>query len=269
VAVKSIVAYRHGLDLDPARPTAREVRAAVDRWLAASQRDGPTGRGGGRQRRAGGGPGKGAAGTAGSGVAGTAGSGAGGGVGEGAAGAAGNGGAVPVAGRLTDPVLLRHLLWAGLDTGLPLQVHTGFGDPDLTLHRADPALLTPFLRAAQPTGTPVVLLHCYPYHRNAAYLAHAFPGVHVDLGLTLNYTGARAGAVLAEFLELAPFGKVMFSTDAYGLPELYALGAALFRRHLQRLLAGWVAGQACSRADAERVARMIAAGNARQVYRLA
>ena len=32
-------------------------------------------------------------------------------------------------------------------SGLPLQVHTGYGDPDLTLHRADPSLLTPFLRA--------------------------------------------------------------------------------------------------------------------------
>jgi uncharacterized protein len=229
VAVKSIAAYRHGLDLDPAWPTDREVSMAAGAWLAGGTGAGHDTAGGGTPVVAG----------------------------------------PTAAGRLTDPVLLRHLLWAGLDTGLPLQVHTGFGDPDLTLHRADPALLTPFLRAAQPTGTPVVLLHCYPYHRNAAYLAHAFPGVYADLGLTLNYTGARAGAVLAEFLELAPFSKVMFSTDAYGLPELYALGAALFRRHLQSLLAGWVAEQVCSRADAEGVARMIAAGNARQVYRLA
>src|SRR5262249_42890161 len=141
--------------------------------------------------------------------------------------------------RLIDPVLLRHLLWAGLDTGLPVQVHTGWGDPDLTLNRADPALLTPFLRAAQPTGVPVILLHGYPYHRTPAYLAHAFPQVYVDVGLTLNHVGSRAGAVLAELLELAPFGKVLFSTDAYGLPELYALGATLFRRHLQNILTSW------------------------------
>jgi hypothetical protein len=33
--------------------------------------------------------------------------------------------------RVADPVLLRALLWHGLDTGLPLQLHAGFGDPDL------------------------------------------------------------------------------------------------------------------------------------------
>jgi uncharacterized protein len=213
VALKSIVAYRHGLDLDPTRPSTQKVRAAAGRWLADVE-------------------------------------------------AAGNV-------RLTDPVLLRHLLWTGVDTGMPLQLHTGFGDADLTLNRSDPALLTPFLRAVQPTGVAVIALHCYPYHRNAAYLAHVFPHVYVDVGLTLNFVGTRAGAVLAETLELAPFTKVLFSTDAYGLPELYVVGAALFRKHLHRLLSAWVAEDACTFADAERIATMIAGGNARQVYRLA
>jgi len=212
VAVKSVAAYRHGLDLDPGRPSTPEVRDAAGAHLASAEQTG--------------------------------------------------------AGRLTDPVLLRCLLWDGLDTGLPLQVHTGFGDTDLTLNWADPALLTPFLRAAQSTGVAVILLHCYPYHRNAAYLAHVFPHVYVDVGLTLSYVGTGAGAVLAETLELAPFAKVLFSTDAYGLPELYVVGATVFRAHLERLLATWVAGDACTAVDAERIARMIAAENAREVYGL-
>ncbi|WP_171165956.1 amidohydrolase family protein [Streptomyces sp. I05A-00742] len=171
-------------------------------------------------------------------------------------------------GRLTDPVLLRHLLWSAAETGLPIQLHTGFGDPDLRLHRCDPALLTDFARAVRPTGSVLVLLHCYPYHRSAAYLAHAFPHVYADIGLALSYSGARAEAVLAEALELAPFGKLMFSTDAYGLPELYLVGAALFRRGLDRLLAGWVSDGAWSAGDAGRVAELVGAGNARRVYGL-
>jgi predicted TIM-barrel fold metal-dependent hydrolase len=173
-----------------------------------------------------------------------------------------------VGGRLTDPVLLRHLLWTAVATGLPLQLHTGFGDPDLRLDHADPALLTDFLRATAGLGTDLVLLHGYPYHRHAAYLAHAFPHVYADVGLALTHVGARAPDVLAEFLELAPFGKLLFSTDAYGLPELYVVGAELFRDAVRRVLGRWVADGAWSSDDAGRVAAMLAVDNARRVYGL-
>ncbi|WP_327357506.1 amidohydrolase family protein [Streptomyces sp. NBC_01304] len=166
--------------------------------------------------------------------------------------------------RLHDPTLLRHLLWSAVATGLPLQLHTGFGDPDLRLRDADPLLLTDFIRAAAPT--PLILLHGYPYHRGAGYLAHVHPHVYADLGLALTHTGARAEAVLAEFLELTPFGKLLFSTDAYGLPELYVVGAQLYREALDALLTRWVDSGAWSAADAERVAHLIGAGNARRVY---
>lgn len=207
VGLKSVIAYRHGLDVDPARPTALEVRRAAGRWLKAG-------------------------------------------------------------GRLTDPVLLRHLLWAGVEQGLPLQFHVGYGDPDLTLHRCDPSLLTPFIRAVQGRNLPIMLLHCYPYHRTAAYLAGAFPHVYLDVGLAMNYTGARSRAVLAETLEVAPFGKVLFSSDALGPPELHHLGAVLWRRAITEVLGGWVADGDWSPADAVRVAEMIGIGTATRVYRL-
>jgi predicted TIM-barrel fold metal-dependent hydrolase len=171
-------------------------------------------------------------------------------------------------GRLTDPVLLRFMLWTGVDTGLPLQIHTGFGDRQLRLSAADPALLQPFLAAVEPTGVPVVLLHCYPYHRQAGWLALVYPHVYVDVGLTIGQLGSRAATVLAESCELAPFGKVLFSTDAYGLPELYLVGAAQFRHALRRLLDDWIADNAMSTMDAERVAGLISAGNVERVYRL-
>jgi hypothetical protein len=208
VAVKSIVAYRHGLDIEPDRPTAEDVAAAAHTWLSSAPD------------------------------------------------------------RLTDPVLLRFVLWCGLDTGLPLQVHTGFGDRDLRLTRANPALLQPFLTAAEPLGNPIILLHCYPYHREAGWLAAVFPHVYADIGLTLSHIGARATAVLAEFCELAPFGKLLFATDAYRLPELYLVGAAQFRHALGALLAAWQAEGAMTADTARRCATMIGADNARRIYRL-
>jgi predicted TIM-barrel fold metal-dependent hydrolase len=170
--------------------------------------------------------------------------------------------------RVGDPVLLRHLLWTGLGLGLPLQLHTGFGDPDADLRRCDPLLLRGFLQRTEPAGVPVMLLHCYPYHRGAGYLAQAFPHVYLDVGLAINYAGARAAAVVAESLELAPFGKLLFSSDAWGPPELHYLGALLWRRATARVLGEWVADGDWSQADALRVAEMVGAGNARRVYRL-
>jgi predicted TIM-barrel fold metal-dependent hydrolase len=170
--------------------------------------------------------------------------------------------------RLDDPVLLRFVLWCGVDRGLPVQFHTGLGDRDLRLEAANPALLQPFLAAAEPSGVPIVLLHCYPYHRQAGWLAQVFPHVYVDVGLTIAQVGARADAVIGEFCELAPFGKLLFSTDGCALPELYLVGAAQFRHSFGRLLGGWVADGAMSPEDGLRVATLVGAGNARRLYRL-
>jgi uncharacterized protein len=213
VACKSILAYRYGFDVDPARPAPAEVVMAAERWLTARSRD-------------------------------------------------------PAAARLTDPVLLRHALWCGVDTGLPVQLHTGFGDPEEDLHRANPALLVGYCRATEALGTPVVLLHCYPYHREAAWLAHTFAHVYLDVGLASTYVGFRAGELLAEVLELAPFGKLLYSSDAFGLPELYLVAARAFRRSVAQVLGGWAPSGETTESDARRVAQMIAAENAARLYRL-
>jgi len=113
-----------------------------------------------------------------------------------------------------------------------------------------------------------VMLHCYPYHRQAGWLAQVYPHVYVDVGLTVTHLGVRATDVLGEFLELAPFGKLMYSSDAFGLPELYLVGAAQFRHGLGRLLGGWVADGALAAPDAVRLASLVGADNARRVYRL-
>ncbi|WP_433166914.1 amidohydrolase family protein [Kribbella sp. CA-247076] len=170
--------------------------------------------------------------------------------------------------RVTDPVLLRWLLWTGARRGLPLQLHVGLGDTDLQLHRVNPALLTEWLRLVEPLGTQVVLLHCYSYHREAGYLAHVFPHVHLDLGLTTMYVGARAPAVLAEGLELAPFAKLLYSSDAWGPAELHYLGATLWRRAATSVLDTFVQQGDWSAEDAARVARMWGRDNAVRLYGL-
>ncbi|MEU8764171.1 amidohydrolase [Streptomyces sp. NPDC048659] len=160
---------------------------------------------------------------------------------------------------LDDPVLLRHLLWIALGTGRPLQLYVG---------ERDPGALAAFAEAGGGLGADLVLLHGYPHHRQAARLAAHFPHVYADLGPVVARTGARAAGVLAEFLELAPFGKLLFSSGARGLPELHVVAASVFRGALARVLGDWVGDGAWSRADARRVAAMLAADNARRVYGL-
>lgn len=228
VGVKSIAAYRVGLELRGERPRDKEVLAAAERWLAGSAEDGPPGSGASPEDRA-------------------------------------SPEGVP---RLADETLQRFLIWCGADLGLPIQFHVGYGDRDVDLHRCNPLLLTDLLRALEPTGVPVMLLHNYPYHREAGYLAQVFPHVHADLGLATHNTGSRAGAVLAEALELVPLRKFLFSSDAFGLPELYYLGALLFRQGLSDFLRQRLDTGEISSDDAERVTRLIAAENAARVYRL-
>jgi predicted TIM-barrel fold metal-dependent hydrolase len=170
--------------------------------------------------------------------------------------------------RLAHPVLLRHVVWAGLDRGLPLQLHTGLGDSDQALHRCNPSLLDGLFRATADTGAPIVLLHCYPYHREAGYLANVWPHVYLDVGLAIPQVGHRAGAVLAETLELGPWSKVLYSTDAFGLAELYALGGQLWRVALGEVLAS-LAADGWEEPELLRLARLVSCDNACGLYRLA
>jgi hypothetical protein len=179
--------------------------------------------------------------------------------------AGGDGGEPP---RLADEVLHRFFIWCGADLGRPIQFHVGYGDRDIDLHRCNPLLLTGLLRALEPTGAPVMLLHNYPYHREAGYLAQVFPLVYADLGLATHNVGARATALLAEALELVPLRKFLFSSDAFGLPELYYLGTQLFRQALSAFLTARLAADDISYADAERITGLIGAENARRAYQL-
>lgn len=168
--------------------------------------------------------------------------------------------------RLTDRVLLRFGLHRALRIGKPLQVHVGFGDRDCDLHTANPIHLLDFLRLSG--DTPVMLLHCYPYEREAGYLAQAFHNVYLDGGLAINHLGARSAAFIARLLEMAPFRKILYSSDGYGPAELHYLGARLWRRGIAAVLQGFVDADEWSEADAMHVVDLIAHRNARRVYPL-
>ncbi|HEV7851196.1 MAG TPA: amidohydrolase family protein [Mycobacterium sp.] len=168
--------------------------------------------------------------------------------------------------RVDDPVLIAFGVHEAAEHGLPIQVHVGFGDRDLDLNRTDPLLLLPLLRAMTPV--PVLLLHCYPFHRQAGYLAQAFDHVNFDVGLAINYLGSRSTALVGEALDTAPFAKQLYSSDAFGPPELHLLGAVLWRRAMGLVLGEWVRTGECGEQDAIAIVDMIGVHNAARVYSL-
>jgi hypothetical protein len=159
-----------------------------------------------------------------------------------------------------DPLLTALAANSATGDPLPVQVHTGFGDADLSLPLARPGLLKPLIERFDTT--PFVLLHCYPFVREAGWLAHVYPNVFFDLSLTIPHV-SRPAVALAEALELAPVSKLLYASDAARTPELYLLAATWWRDALAAVLP-----ELLPAGEAEDAARLILRDNARALYRL-
>ena len=174
--------------------------------------------------------------------------------------------------RIESKPLLDYLVVIGVAEsarqGIPIQFHTGLGDPDLDLTLVDPAALR-LLFADRFRAAPIVLLHTgYPYVRSLAYLASMFPNVYADMGEAILFAAGEATEIYRELLGLAPASKLLFSTDASLVPELYWVGARLGRRALGRVLDEHIADGAIDERVALDWAERILWRNSEAVYAL-
>jgi hypothetical protein len=174
--------------------------------------------------------------------------------------------------RVSESVVVRHGLWTAAEIcrerKLPMQLHVGFGDPDVYMHACDPTHFTDFIAAMDRWDVPITLLHNYPFHREAAWLSEVFRNVYYDVGVVLNYAAPMSARILGEAMEMGKFCKQLYSSDAFGLSELYYLGAFLFRRAMKQCLDRWIADGFCSHADADEIVRLAAVENAKRIYPL-
>jgi hypothetical protein len=178
-----------------------------------------------------------------------------------------------VATRLTEKPLLDTLFAEALDVARasrrPLQIHTGFGDPDIDLPQANPLLLRPLFEEPQWADLRIVLLHmAYPYAREAAFMAAVWPQAYVDLSLAPPFLGPGSIFPLIELLSLAPASKLLYGSDLGGLPEFFALSADWMRAWLGEAL-GWIAERGgLSAEQARRIGRQVLSENAVALYGL-
>ena len=175
--------------------------------------------------------------------------------------------------RLADRVVLDYLLRAALEEAatadLPVQFHVAFGDDDADLRSANPLQLRALLADEAFRRVPFVLLHCYPYVREAGYLAALYAHVFIDVSLAVPLTAHGCTAAFTEALELAPISKLLFATDAHSVPELFYAGALHGRRGLAQTLGRLVAEDMLSAAQAEDAAEAILWRNAAGLYQVA
>ncbi len=172
--------------------------------------------------------------------------------------------------RLTERPLLDHLLISALEIAareeLPLQVHVGFGDDDADLRTANLLHLRRLLREDRFRPVPVVLLHCWPFVREAGYLAGIYPNVHVDLSLTFPFCAHGGEAAVLEMMEQAPGSKLMMATDASNIPDLYYLGALFLREGVGNALDSLVRRRWLTASGAEAQASALFRENAVKLY---
>lgn len=169
---------------------------------------------------------------------------------------------------LNDYLLLRALEIAERHA-LPVQIHTGFGDADLDLREANPLHLRPLLESGRYENVPFVLLHAsYPYVRELGYLSAIYANVHADVGLAIPHLAAEIPAMLRQLLSLAPSTKVVYSSDASQIPELFWLAARWGRRGLGTILDELITLGALDEGEAMAVGRRVLGGNAAGIYGL-
>lgn len=174
--------------------------------------------------------------------------------------------------RIESKPLLNFLLIAAMEQAhrqeFPIQIHTGFGDPDLDVVNVNPGLLRLVLHDERYRGAKIVLLHAaYPYGRTLGYLAAVYPNVYADFGLAIPFVAGDARGVVRDLLGLAPASKVLYSSDAFSIPELYWLAATLGRRTLAAVLDEYIADGLIGEPTAVEMAEMILWRNAEQLYR--
>jgi uncharacterized protein len=164
-------------------------------------------------------------------------------------------------------LLLRAFELAG-ERGLTIQIHTGIGDDDADLSECNPALMQNIFRSKAYTKANFVMLHCFPYVREAAFMAALYPHVYMDLSLSMSLASPLASQMIAEALSVAPASKILAGSDGHSCAEAHWYGMLCWKRGLTRALFDMINHAAITHREAEQIAAQILHNNAMKLYNL-
>lgn len=161
--------------------------------------------------------------------------------------------------RVLQDYLFHLILQQANQRNLVFQIHTGM----TTLQNSSPALLEPLI--SQYSHVRFVLLHCYPFVEQAAYLASVYPNVMLDtswLALQGEWVLEKA---LEQYLTMVPFKRICLSQDATSLEEFYGADR-ITRRVLERVLDRMVEQKICTPLLALEMADRLLFSNSAELY---
>ena len=164
--------------------------------------------------------------------------------------------------------LLMRAFEVARELGIPVQIHTGLGDSDEDLLESNPLLLKSLFENKNFSSVKFVLLHCYPFVREAAHLAALYPNVYMDLSLACFLVSANIETMLTEAISLAPVSKILTGTDGHTAPETHWYGAFALKRGLSAVLTQLIEKDFLDCAQAMKIAADVLHGNSRQLYKL-
>jgi len=173
--------------------------------------------------------------------------------------------------RLADKPFNDYLIQCALDIAekqaLPMLFHTGLGDNDLAMLAANPLHMRPLFESSRYKHVQFVLLHAgYPYVRELGYLASIYSNVWMDVGLAIPFATVDIPSVWRQALSLTPTSKILFSTDAYSIPDIYWLAARWGRWGLAQVFEELIKLEAFTHDEALEAAHQILNGNAEKLY---
>lgn len=164
-------------------------------------------------------------------------------------------------------VLLQAFEMAG-EHGLPVQIHTGIGDDDADLLQCNPALMQKIFRSRSYAKTKFVLLHCFPFIREAAFMCALYPHVYMDLSLSVSLASSASASMISEALAGAPATKLLAGSDGHSCAEAHWYGMLCWKRGLTRALFEMINNASITHREAEQMAAFILHDNAIKLYKL-
>jgi hypothetical protein len=174
--------------------------------------------------------------------------------------------------RLASKVLCDYFILKALEIAnrqeLPIQFHCGLGDTDVDMIKANPLNMRPLFQSGRFNNVPFVLLHSsYPYTRDLGYLAAMYPNIYMDISLAIPFITTEIPRMLHEIFGLTPFSKVLYSSDAFSIPEIFWIANKWGRSALEKVLGEYVDQDVLTQTQALSAGRQILSDNAKRVYK--